>query len=452
MFAESFVLNADYSVEYLLRVPRGCYEKKMKRQTVQNNTLMLCIFLTVFIVFLSSASIALAEDKIIVYFFWGDGCPHCEKEKIFLETLKTRYPQLVIESYEVRNDKENAKFFSGLAEAHGKRPEGIPMTFIGNFNPIVGYRSDEITGKIIEDRIKYCTTLSCIEPIEKLGRPSQETIGAEEDKVVSLPLFGTIDTTTMALPALTIMLAGLDGFNPCAFFVLFTLLGILVHAQSRRRMLLIGGTFVFFSGFIYFIFMAAWLNLFLYIGQLKIITAVAGIIALIIASINIKDFFFFKRGVSLAIPEKAKPRLFERMRTLLKATSLTSMFIGTIVLAVAANAYELLCTVGFPMVFTRVLTLHDLPAFTYYFYLIFYNMIYIMPLAAIVLVFTITLGSRKLTEWQGQVLKLISGVMMLGLGLVLLINPALFNNPIVAVGLLFIALIISGIVIFITKK
>lgn len=79
-------------------------------------------------------------------------------------------------------------------------------------------------------------------------------------------------------------------------------------------------------------------------------------------------------------------------------------------------------------------------------------MIYIMPLAAIVLVFTITLGSRKLTEWQGQVLKLISGVMMLGLGLVLLINPALFNNPIVAVGLLFIALIISGIVIFITKK
>jgi len=112
----------------------------------------------------------------------------------------------------------------------------------------------------------------------------------------------------------------------------------------------------------------------------------------------------------------------------------------------------LLCTVGFPMVFTRVLTLHDLPTFSYYSYLFFYNVVYVIPLAAIVLVFTITLGSRKLTEWQGQVLKLISGLMMLGLGLVLLINPALFNNPLVAAGLLVIALIISGILIFITKK
>lgn len=217
-------------------------------------------------------------------------------------------------------------------------------------------------------------------------------------------------------------------------------------------MLLIGGTFVFFSGFIYFLFMAAWLNLFLHIGQLKIMTTIAGVIALIIASINIKDFFFFKEGISLAIPEKAKPKLFEHMRKLLKATSLTSMMIGAVVLAIAANAYELLCTIGFPMVFTRVLTLHSLPGFKYYLYLIFYNMIYIIPLAVIVLFFSITLGSRKLTEWQGQVLKLISGLMMLSLGIVLLINPALFNNIFVAVGLLAIVLTTAGIMIFIAKR
>ena len=420
----------------------------MNKETVQKSILLFLIPVTCILL----AAAVHAEDKITLYFFWGEGCPHCNDEKIILKTLKTKYPQLFVKSYEVWYDKKNAKFFSEMAEAYGKRPEGVPMTFIGNFKPVVGYRNNEVTGKIIEDRIRYCMTLSCIDPIEKLGKPFQKTIVTEEDEVVSLPLFGKIDTTKMALPGLTIMLAGMDGFNPCAFFVLFTLLGILVYAQSRRRMLLIGGTFVFFSGFIYFIFMAAWLNLFLHIGQLKIITVVAGVIALIIASINIKDFFFFKRGVSLAIPEKAKPRLFERMRALLKATSLTSMLIGTIVLAVAANAYELLCTVGFPMVFTRILTLHNLPTFTYYLYLIFYNVVYVIPLAVIVLVFTITLGSRKLTEWQGQVLKLISGLMMLGLGLVLLINPALFNNPLVAAGLLVIALITSGIVIVITKK
>jgi len=138
-------------------------------------------------------------------------------------------------------------------------------------------------------------------------------------------------------------------------------------------MLLVGGVFVFFSGLIYFLFMSAWLTLFLHVGQLMIIAITAGLIALTIATINIKDFFLFKRG-GLSIPKKAKPKLFERIRNLLKATSLPSLIIGTVVLAIAANTYELLCTVGFPMVFTRVLTLQDLSALQYYLYLILYNM------------------------------------------------------------------------------
>jgi hypothetical protein len=234
--------------------------------------------------------------------------------------------------------------------------------------------------------------------------------------------------------------------------VLFLLLSILVYARSRKRMLLIGGTFVFFSGFIYFLFMSAWLNLFLHAGQLKIITKIAGMIALIIAIINIKDFFLFKKGISLSVPEKAKPKLFERMRNLLKATSLPSMLAGAIVLAIAANTYELLCTVGFPIVFTRVLTLSNLTPLQYYLYLIFYNVIYVIPMGVVVLIFAITLGSKKLTERQGQILKLISGMMMLGLGGILLINPDLFNNLLVSIGLLLIALVASGIIILITNR
>jgi hypothetical protein len=289
--------------------------------------------------------------------------------------------------------------------------------------------------------------------LEKIGKTSvQKEIPAQEDKIITLPFLGRIDTSKMALPVLTIILAGLDGFNPCAFFVLFTLLSILLYAGSRKRMFLIGGTFVFFSGFVYFLFMSAWLNIFLLIGEFKIITIIAGITALIIAGINIKDFFFFKKGVSLVIPEKVKPKLFERMRNLLKATSIQSMMMGTIVLAIAANTYELLCTIGFPMVFTRVLTSHGLPTLKYYLYLIFYNVIYVIPLLFIVLVFSITLGAKKLTEWQGQVLKLISGLMMLGLGLVMLISPALLSNIFVAVGLLAVTLASAGIIIFIKKK
>ncbi len=411
------------------------------------------ISLSIFLLSVLQAKILDAGKKVELYLFWGYGCPHCENEKVFLEKLQQKYPQLVVNSYEVWRNRGNALFFSQMAEAYGAKATAVPMTFIGNFEPIVGYSNDKVTGKKIEEKVKYCIEHDCINPLTLLEKPKKKepVYDKEENRIITLPVFGKIDTSQITLPVLTLILAGLDSFNPCAFFVLFLLLSILVYARSRKRMLLIGGTFVFFSGFIYFIFMSAWLNLFLYAGQLKIITKIAGFIALVIAVINIKDFFIFKKGISLSVPEKAKPKLFERMRNLLKATSLPSMMIGAIVLAIAANTYELLCTVGFPIVFTRILTLNNLMPLEYYLYLIFYNVIYVIPLGVVVLIFAITLGSKKLTEWQGQILKLVSGLMMLGLGGILLIDPDLFNNLLVSIGLLLIALITSGIIILITK-
>jgi hypothetical protein len=187
--------------------------------------------------------------------------------------------------------------------------------------------------------------------------------------------------------------------------------------------------------------MAAWLNVFLYIGQMQVITTAAGVVALCVAAINIKDFFLFKRGISLTIPESRKPGLFGRMRVLLHESSVPAMFLGTVVLALAANTYELLCTAGFPLVFTRILTLNNLQPLDYYLHLLLYNTVYILPLAAVVAVFSFTLGSRKLSEAQGRAMKLVSGLMMLGLGAVVLVNPGLFNNMIVGVGLLAFALL-----------
>jgi hypothetical protein len=203
--------------------------------------------------------------------------------------LKKRYPQLEVKSYEVWYNKESAKLFSDMAEAYGTRLGGVPTTFIGDFKPLVGYRNYEVTGKLMENRIKYCIENICADPIQKIYKPSvkEEIPAREKDEIVTIHVIGKIYTSKISLPVLTLVLAGLDGFNPCAFFVLFTLLGIMVYAQSRKRMLLIGGIFVFFPGFIYFLFMSAWLNLFLYIGELKIITAAAGVMALVIASIII---------------------------------------------------------------------------------------------------------------------------------------------------------------------
>jgi hypothetical protein len=204
----------------------------------------------------------------------------------------------------------------------------------------------------------------------------------------------------------------------------------MVHARSRVRMLLIGTTFVLISATVYFMFMAAWLNLFMMLGAVPVITVIAGIIAVAIGLINTKDYFLFSQGPSLSIPENAKPGLFRRMRALLKADNLGAMLLGTAALAIAANSYELLCTAGFPMVYTRLLTLNELGSLEYYGYLVLYNLVYVLPLLIIVLVFSFTLGAYKLSEQQGRFLKLLSGLMMLGLGLVLLFAPGMLLTSI----------------------
>lgn len=275
---------------------------------------------------------------------------------------------------------------------------------------------------------------------------------AEETTQMSLPLVGTVDSSQLSLPVLTLVIALLDSFNPCAFFVLFFLLSLLVHAHSRKRMVIIGGIFVLFSGLLYFLFMAAWLNFFLLAGQLRGISTIAGAVALVIAMLNIKDFFLFRKGVSLAISEEAKPRLFERMRRIMHAGSLPAMIAATVFLAFAANSYELLCTAGFPMIYTRALTLQPLPITVYYLYLALYNVIYVIPLACIVALFAVTLGSRKLSEWQGRVLKLLSGTMMLGLGTVLLMRPTLLTNALASAGLLLLAVSVTGVAAIAAKR
>lgn len=378
---------------------------------------------------------------VTLYYFWGEGCPHCQQAKPFLEQLALKYPALTIKSWEVMENRDNIPILMEMAKKHDFKPTGVPIFIIGD-RVISGFGSG--TGAELEAAVRAALQGSAPSP----GQQKQTA----PESALSLPFFGTLDSSKASLPVFTVVIAALDSFNPCAFFVLFFLLSLLIHAHSRRRMLLIGGIFVFCSGLVYFVFMAAWLNLFLITGTLPWVTFTAGLVALAVAAINVKDFFYFEQGISLVIPEEQKPKLFDRMRKLLKAGSTLSMVAGTAVLALAANSYELLCTAGFPMVYTRMLTLHDLTTPMYYLYLAFYNVVYVIPLGIIVVIFTVTLGSRKLTEWQGRVLKLVSGLMMLGLGLVLLIDPALLNNPAASAALLAGTLVVAGTIILISRK
>ncbi|MEJ1397999.1 MAG: hypothetical protein RPU52_10820, partial [Candidatus Sedimenticola sp. (ex Thyasira tokunagai)] len=279
-------------------------------------------------------------------------------------------------------------------------------------------------GRYIRERLQACRQRL----LAGEGLPPQLT-----PEQAMATLFTGFDTSNMSLPLLTLSIAALDAFNPCAFFVLLFLLSLLTRAGSRRRILLIGGVFVLFSGLIYFLFMAAWLNLFLLMGALGWVTAAAGAFAVIFAMINIKDYFLMGTGPSLSLSQQAKPGIFQRMRGLLDADNLVTLLTGTVLLAVAVNSYELLCTSGLPMVYTRLLTLESLSTAGYYLYLGLYNLVYVLPLLLIVLLFARSLGARKLRLREGRLLKLLSGLMMLGLGGLLLIAP----ERLVDIGLAF---------------
>ena len=302
--------------------------------------------------------------------------------------------------------RENARLYQWMAGRLGRPAQSVPG-FLFCRSMLVGYEDAATTGARLRGLLSQChRRLQAGEAAPQVLKPEMPEVARGR-----------------SLALVTVMLAGLDAFNPCAFFVLLFLLSVLVHARSRPRMALVGGVFVLFSGLFYFAFMAAWLNLFLLVGGMGVVTAVAGALAVVLAGVNIKDYLRPGRGPSLSIPDGVKPGLFQRMQGLLHAQRLPALLTGTVALAAAANSYELLCTAGFPMVFTRILTLQGLGTFQYYLYLLFYNLVYVLPLALIVVVFVLTLGRRKLGERQGRLLKLLSGLMMLGLGTALLVAP-----------------------------
>jgi len=384
-----------------------------------------------------------------LYYFFSPTCPHCQAAKPFIAELQARNPWLEVKRYSVKDHRGNARFYYETAQSLGVEALSVPGLMFCR-QVLIGYDSAETTGKQLEDALVACRERRLANPRAPdpvAGAAGGATGGATQlsaaeakaGTTVNVPLLGEVDAKAFSLPVLTLVLAGMDAFNPCAFFVLLFLLSLLVHAKSRTRMAIVGGTFVLFSGLVYFVFMAAWLNVFLIAGELRVITVIAGLVALTVAALNIKDYFWFKAGPSLSIPDAAKPGLFKRMREVVASGSMGPMLVSTVLLAIVANSYELLCTAGFPMVYTRALTLADLESWQYYAWLAAYNVIYVLPLLAIVTVFVKTMGARKLTESEGRLLKLISGFMMLGFGLLLLVAPNMLTNALASILVLAVA-------------
>lgn len=389
--------------------------------------------------------VAAGEDgrpQVRLYFFWSISCPHCTEAHPFIESIPQARPWVDLRMLELSRSPDNLRLYQAMAGQLGVEAASVPaLLFCGEMH--VGWDGDATTGALIRQRLDACRDRVVGGQVVQGDAPNPQSI--------KLPWLGEVDAASLSLPALTLILAGLDAFNPCAFFVLLFLLSMMAHQKSRSRMLLIGGVFVLISGLMYFAFMAAWLNVFQLFGHLAAVTLAAGALAVFVGAINVKDFFLFEKGLSLSIPEAKKPDIFRRTRAILSADSLPAMLSATIFLAIAANFYELLCTAGFPMVYTRLLTLADLSTAARYGYLALYNVIYVIPLALIVVVFARSLGARKLSEREGRLLKLMSGIMMLELGALLLLAPERISQVGVAFGLMAVAVGITWMAARLTR-
>lgn len=365
--------------------------------------------------------------------FVRDGCPHCAKAEEFLHKLQQERPGLNIAVYNINQEPEYLQRLKQIAQKVHNPSIRVPAFYLNN-QLIVGYSDEMSNGQLIRNALGATGLVtppvqedfgSCEaeKPVSCEATDNQATPESKAELFQVSLLGRAISLEEVGLPLFTLAMGLLDGFNPCSMWVLILMISMLAPMQNRMRMFAVAGVFVAVEGLAYFVFMAAWLNLFLLIGLSRISEMIIAVIAIVAGAINLKDFWAYGRGISLSIPQSAKPGIYQQIRKILQAESLLAAMLGAMVLAILVQIVELLCTSGFPALYTRILTLRQLDSLSYYGYLLLYNLAYMFDDFIILGIGVVTLSQQRLQEKEGRRLKLISGLVMLGLGVYLLIMP-----------------------------
>ncbi len=366
------------------------------------------------------------DQKTEIDFFWRIGCPHCANEEAFLEKIAQKYPELEIKPFEVSSSAENVVLLQKLSKSYDVKLAGVPITFIGK-KAIIGFLNEATTGAEIEAEIKKCLTEKCISPLEKIKTDTDKTIACKtkKDWTINCPVVGEIDLSKMSLPILTVVMGALDGFNPCAMWVLVLLISLLLATKSRKRMWQVGGIFILASGALYFVFMTAWLNFFLAISYVKFIRFAIGVLAIGVGVWRIRDFFNNQAGVCKITDkdQSQKQKLVEKIKQVVQPAALPATLLGVVALAFGVNLIELFCSAGLPAIYTQILTLSNLKPFTYYWYILGYTFFFMLDDMIIFAIAIITLNKIGFTDKYNKYSAIFGGILILILGLLLIFRP-----------------------------
>lgn len=408
-------------------------------------------------------------NPVYIYLFWGEGCPHCAKAKPYFENLALTYPEIVLKSYEVYYDAVGQKLFTLMAQAYGLEHLAVPTIFIGPYY-LQGYAEE--ANSAIEKVVRQCANEGCVDagagliteinqatptaaPLES-PTPSltpvvlatqtpfvngtavpttpeiDPTVGLtnlNDSRELVIPLLGKINLDSKSTVISTALIALVDGFNPCSIWVLTMLLALTLHTGSRKKVFIIGLIFLSVTAGIYALFIVGLFSVLKFASFLGWIRVLVALIALTFALINIKDYFWYKEGVSLTISEAKKPGIFNKMRAVVNASqSFGGLVAATVTLAAGVSMVEFACTAGFPVIWTNILTSQNVNGAAFVLLLLLYMLIYQLDEIVIFFASVVTLKSSRVEEKHGRILKLISGMLMLTLSMVMLINPALLSD------------------------
>lgn len=382
--------------------------------------------LFLFIFLLAFTSNIKAEEKVNLYLFYGDGCPHCAKEKEFLNNLQKEYTNLEIKTYEVWYSEDNNKLLDKVKNAFKNDSKYVPFTVIGT-KVYVGY-NDNIASQI-ETTIAYYSKNKARDVVYEIINGIE--VGEIKEDIITdinkfkLPFFGDINAKEISLPILAIVIGFIDGFNPCAMWVLLFLISMLLGMKNRKRMWILGLTFLITSALVYLMFMVSWLKIALSISSIGYVRIIIALVALIGGIVNLYSYFKSDDSGCNVVNDKKRKKMFGKIKKLTSERSFILALVGVMGLAISVNIVELACSAGLPLIFTQILAINTLNPLQYWFYIFLYILFFLID---DIVVFTIAMVSFKMTGISTKYNKyshLIGGVIMVIIGILLIFKPGI---------------------------
>ena len=375
-----------------------------------------------------------SASEVNLYLFHGDGCPHCAAERSYLKKLKQKYPELNVTMYEVWDNDSNADLMKSVQKVLGSTTNGVPLTVIGD-RYTVGFNTS--TEETIEKYVKNCSINSCEDIVDKVingeitEKPKKKEQKKEnkketkEDNYKKLPILGKVNVKKVSLPLISAVIGLVDGFNPCAMWVLLFLISMLLTTNDRKKMWILGLAFLFASAFVYLLFMVAWLNVAIKMNTVIWLRTIIAVVAIIGAIINLRSFIKSLKeddGCEVVSDNKRKSIL-EKIKKFTLEKSLLLGLIGVITLAVSVNFIELACSAGLPLLFTQILAMNDLSTFSYGIYILIYIFFFLIDDIIIFVIAMVTLKITGISNKYSKYSHLIGGIIMLLIGLLLIFKP-----------------------------